>query len=59
MDYKCGVCGEVVKDDLRVFMNHTEDHIVEIIKQAHPEWVEENGMCHKCLDYYKLQMKGR
>lgn len=58
MDYVCPVCGEVVPDQLTVYIRHTEDHIIDIVKQAHPEWVEQDGLCRKCLDYYRRQIKG-
>ena len=58
MSYKCDFCGDVVEDDLKAFVDHTETHIVDLIKQKHPDWAEEDGMCQKCLDYYKAQMKG-
>lgn len=58
MDYKCGVCNEIVHGDFKVFIDHTEGHIVDIISQKHPEWVQKNGLCRKCLDYYRKEMKG-
>ena len=58
MEYKCSVCSDQVKGDLLVFINHTEGHIVDEIKAKHPEWVEADGICQKCVDYFKGQMKG-
>lgn len=58
MEYKCSVCDEKVKGDLLVYINHTEGHILDEIKSNHPEWVEDDGICQKCVDYYKKQMKG-
>lgn len=57
MSYKCAVCGTEV-DDLTKFTQHTETHIVDVIKKKHPDWVEKNGLCRKCLDYYRKQIKG-
>ena len=59
MDYKCNLCGEVVKDDLKEFVEHTENHIIDLIKKDHPDWVENNGLCRKCHDYYKRELRGR
>ena len=39
MDYVCPVCGEVVTGQLTVYIRHTEGHIIDIVKQDHPEWV--------------------
>jgi hypothetical protein len=58
MDYKCSLCGNVVEDDLKVFVEHTESHIVDVIKEKHPDWIQDDGMCSKCLEYYKKQLKG-
>ena len=59
MEYICGVCGEKIKDDLVLFKNHTEKHIIDLVKKEHPNWVEKNGMCRNCLDYYKGELKGK
>ncbi len=58
MSYKCPVCGEQIKRDLTAYIDHTEKHIIDEIKGNHPDWVEKNGLCHKCLKYYRNQMKG-
>jgi len=58
MDYTCSICGEVVKEDLKAFLEHGEEHIVDEIQKKHPDWAAEDGICHKCLDYYKHQIKG-
>ena len=41
-----------------VYKLHTEDHIVDLVKHDHPDWVESNGMCQKCLQYYEDEIKG-
>lgn len=58
MEYICGVCGERLNRDLLGFKKHTEEHIVEIVKKDNPQWVEESGICPKCLEYYQKQLKG-
>ena len=58
-EYQCSVCGKKVKDDLLVYIGHTETHIIDEIKKYHPEWVQDDGLCAKCVDYYKGQLKGR
>ena len=40
MEYRCNVCGQKVKDDVFVYIDHTEDHIIEEIKVQHPDWEE-------------------
>ena len=58
MVYTCPTCGKEVERELVTFKDHTEGHIVDEIKKMHPDWKEEDGICKKCLDYFKDQMKG-
>ena len=58
MEYKCSACNKEVDGDLLVYVDHTERHIIDEIKISHPEWVENDGPCQKCVDYFKGQMKG-
>jgi hypothetical protein len=57
MNYQCTVCGQV-SHELLSYVSHTETHIVELLKHDHPEWVEGDGVCKKCLDYYHAELKG-
>ncbi len=43
--------------DIDVVYPHTEGHIADEIKKKHPEWAEANGVCGKCYEHYKNQMK--
>ncbi len=58
MKYKCSVCDQAIEGDLLVYINHTESHIMDEIKAKHPQWVENDGVCQKCVEYYKDQMSG-
>jgi len=58
MPYQCPVCGNIVKSSLAEYIKHTEKHIVDEIKKDHPRWAEKNGVCPKCLEYYRKQIKG-
>ena len=58
MEYTCGVCGKKVGADMMVYREHTEKHIVDLVKVDHPDWVETDGMCKKCIEYYKAELKG-
>jgi hypothetical protein len=58
MEYKCSICGDKIDGDLKLFVDHTETHVVDAIKERHPDWVEKDGVCLKCLDYYKKEIKG-
>ncbi|HQP10447.1 MAG TPA: hypothetical protein PKV41_03605 [Candidatus Omnitrophota bacterium] len=59
MAYHCSICRKKVEQDLMAFISHTEGHIMEEIRKDHPEWVEKNGLCRKCVDYYRTQIKGK
>ncbi|MFH1360792.1 MAG: hypothetical protein ABIJ41_07170 [Candidatus Omnitrophota bacterium] len=58
MEYQCDVCGKKVTGDSLMFIRHSEEHIADVIKKKHPEWDEKNGICLKCLDYYRKEIKG-
>ena len=56
-DFICPTCNKNMPRDLLVVIPHTEEHIVDVIKKNHPEWVEADGICKKCYEYYKKQMR--
>ena len=56
MDFICPVCKKAISRDLSVVITHTEEHIVNIIKKKHPDWVEKDGLCKRCHEYYKKQL---
>lgn len=58
MDYCCDVCGQKVSADLMVYKLHTEKHIVDLVKHDHPDWIETNGLCQKCFEYYQKEIQG-
>lgn len=58
MSFHCSVCNQDVSGDLVNVTSHTEVHIVDLIKHDHPQWVEANGVCQKCLDYYRAEISG-
>ena len=58
MHYLCSVCHKEVEKDLMVYQSHMEKHIVDLVRQDHPQWAEVNGMCQLCYDYYKNELKG-
>ena len=44
--------------DLVLFLDHTNQHVINQIKLSHPEWVAENGACKPCSAYYETQISG-
>jgi len=56
--YQCPVCNKKTPRDLAVYIDHTNQHIVEEIKKDHPQWVSGDGTCKPCMDYYETQISG-
>lgn len=58
-EFKCPICGEIVpvgeirkhaaEDDQRF----KQGNLIARIKQDHPEWIETDGTCPKCVEYYQ------
>ena len=45
----CKLCNNEVES----LTHFAEQWIIETIKEKNPHWVENDGSCQKCLDYYK------
>ena len=58
MEYLCSLCGAKVSADMLVYREHTNKHIVDLIKTDHPDWAEKDGVCTKCVEYYQSELKG-
>jgi len=59
MDFICPTCKKSIPRELGVIILHTEEHIVEAIKKSHPKWIEKDGLCKKCYDFYKGQFPSK
>lgn len=44
----CSLCGKQA-DIVHI---EIEQYILDVIKEAHPGWVKEDGSCAACIDYY-------
>jgi hypothetical protein len=58
-EYVCPVCGKKTRRDLIFFLEHTQAHMIELVKQKHPEWVDRDGLCRPCVDYFQKSLKGK
>lgn len=56
--YRCPLCGRTLERNLVLYLGHTDQHVIDKIKEEHPEWVEANGVCKPCAEYYKRQLRG-
>ena len=58
MEYLCSACGAKVNADMLVYREHVNKHVIDLIKTDHPDWVEHDGVCRKCVEYYESELKG-
>lgn len=54
--YYCPVCQSVVKEPLRPIHEVAEEWVISHIKAAHPEWIESNGACPKCIQFFRSRL---
>lgn len=57
-NYRCPLCEKAMERNLVLFLTHTKRHIIDRIKEEHPEWVEKDGVCKPCAEYYERQLSG-
>lgn len=48
----CPICGESLHWEVADLHARCEQWTIEQIKKDHPEWVEADGLCPKCVEYY-------
>lgn len=58
MSYTCSVCNQQITGDLVYFKEHTDKHIIDLVKHDHPEWVDTQGLCPQCFEYYRSEING-
>jgi hypothetical protein len=58
-DYNCPLCGRKMARDLARFLDHTNTHVIDKIKESHPDWVTSDGACAPCEVYYRQQLSGQ
>lgn len=47
----CTICGRTISD--RELHETLENHIIDAIGQEHPEWMESDGACARCVEHYR------
>jgi|SRR5882724_4120842 len=58
-EYQCPLCSEIVPvGELRAHavaddQRFLDGLVIARIKQDHPEWVETDGACPKCVEHYR------
>ena len=56
--YRCPLCEKTMERNLVLYLDHTQAHIMDRIKEEHPEWVAADGVCAPCREYYTRQLSG-
>ncbi|MFQ5892787.1 MAG: hypothetical protein ACE5H5_00590 [Nitrospinota bacterium] len=54
--YTCAVCHAEVERDLLVFLRHTDQHILEALRELHPEWADGDGQGSQVRTHYRAQL---
>ncbi len=54
--YQCPLCGRQMARELVLFLDHAQQHIIDKIKEQHPEWAGRDGICQPCLEYYRKSL---
>lgn len=57
MPFQCPVCKQEVGDKYVKLHVGTEAGLIELIRAAHPDWNDGDGICLKCLEEAKKRMK--
>ncbi|MBI3990388.1 MAG: hypothetical protein HY347_12330 [candidate division NC10 bacterium] len=51
--YPCPICGDLVNEELMYLHFERERWLVRRILEKHPEWVESDGACPKCIEAFR------
>lgn len=52
----CPLCSDPVDKLLYRFHIDSERQVMDRIKEQHPGWLEDNGICSRCVDYYHTEI---
>ncbi len=50
---RCPRCGENIQESILLPHVKAEEYLIELIKRDHPNWVQSDGKCPPCVDYYR------
>ena len=56
-NYTCQICNRAVDESTALTHIKAEEYLLGLIKKDHPEWKEDKGTCHKCVEYYRELIK--
>lgn len=49
----CPVCKKITDTKVVDVCVTAYNYLIERIKEEHPEWVEKDGVCPRCVEYYE------
>lgn len=49
----CPICKKEQEENLINLCDAAYKSAMEMIKKRHPDWVEQDGACQKCVAYYE------
>lgn len=49
----CPICKKEMDKKTAEICRQAREFIIKNIKRDHPEWVEKDGACPKCVEYYE------
>ncbi len=55
--YLCPLCGSAVPTIIRPTHAAAEAWLIERIKHDHPEWLQADGACPRCIDEYRAMLR--
>ncbi len=50
---RCPICKKEKEEEIVDVCNAGYEYIIDLIKKDHPDWLEKDGSCPNCIDYYK------
>ncbi len=55
----CSLCGDEVASERWTAHRDIENFVLVEIRRLHPEWIERDGACHRCIRAYRLLGRAR
>jgi len=56
-EYKCRICGRIIKENHALEHVQAEEYLIGLIQKDHPGWKDDTPTCKKCLEYYRKLVK--
>ena len=50
----CPLCKREVDENIIILHTIKDKMIIDAVKQKNPHWVEDDGSCPRCIEYYKI-----